>query len=138
VPARNIPESDPAATVPGRLFAATALAQPPGVSSQDGALVLALGTAADGTVDRLRAGEAVSLVLLTATALGLASCPISEPLEIAKTREALREDVFGDEQFPQMLVRVGWAAVNADPLPATPRRALTESVTRLDGSSLDF
>jgi len=56
----------------------------------------------------------------------------------AKTREALREDVFGDEQFPQMLVRVGWAAVNADPLPATPRRALTESVTRLDGSSLDF
>jgi len=138
VPARNIPESDPAATVPGRLFAATALAQPPGVSSQDGALVLALGTAADGTVDRLRAGEAVSLVLLTATALGLASCPISEPLEIAKSREAHREDVFGDEQFPQMLVRVGWAAVNADPLPATPRRALTESVTRLDGSSLDF
>ncbi|MGY4651218.1 Acg family FMN-binding oxidoreductase [Mycobacterium sp. URHB0021] len=138
VPARNTPESDPTASVPGRLFSATALAQPPGVSSQDGALVLALGTAADEKVDRLRAGEAVSLVLLTATALGLASCPISEPLEIAKTREGLREDVFEDEQFPQILVRVGWAAVNADSLRATPRRALTETVTQLDGSFFDF
>jgi hypothetical protein len=34
----------------------------------------------------MRAGEAASLVLLTATALGLASCPIAEPLEVAQTR----------------------------------------------------
>jgi hypothetical protein len=27
-----------------------------------------------------------------------------------------------------MLLRVGWAAINADPLPATPRRDLTEVV----------
>ncbi|MDT7765151.1 MAG: hypothetical protein QOC63_4571, partial [Mycobacterium sp.] len=135
VPARSTPESDPAAVVPGRLFAGPALAQPPGVSSdEDGALVLALGTAADGEVDRLRAGEAVSLVLLTATALGLASCPITEPLEIAETREVVRQDVFGGEQFPQMLLRIGWAPVNADPLPATPRRPLSDIVTRLDGS----
>jgi nitroreductase len=134
VPARSTPESDPAAVVPGRLFAGPALAQPPGVSSdEDGALVLALGTAADGEVDRLRAGEAVSLVLLTATALGLASCPITEPLEIAETREAVRQDVFGGEQFPQILLRIGWAPVNADPLPATPRRPLSDIVTRLDG-----
>jgi hypothetical protein len=138
VPARNTPESNPAAVVPGRVFAGTALAQPPGASKDDGALILALGTVADAELDRLRAGEAASLVLLTATAHGLASCPITEPLEIAETRGALREDVFGGEQFPQMLMRVGWAPVNADPLPATPRRPLRDIVTRLDASPFDF
>ena len=42
--------------------------------------------------------------------------------------------VFGVDAFPQMLVRVGWAAVNADPLPSTPRRALSDVVAKLDGS----
>ena len=53
----------------------------------------------------------------------------SEPLEIPETREAVRSDVFGDSGYPQMLIRVGWAAVNADPLPATPRRPLHGSPT---------
>ena len=82
------------------------------------------------------AGEATSLVLLTATALGLASCPITEPLEVAETRAAVQADVFGEEAYPQMLLRIGWAPVNADPLPSTPRRDLSEVVTRLDGSPL--
>ncbi len=70
----------------------------------------------------LRAGEATSIVLLTATALGLANCPITEPLEVADTRDEVREDVFGTDAHPQMLLRIGWAPVNADPLPSTPRR----------------
>ena len=74
------------------------------------------------------------LVLLTATALGLASCPITEPLEIPETRAAVRTNVFGADEYPQMLLRIGWAPVNADPLPSTPRRALSEVVARLDGS----
>jgi nitroreductase len=73
-------------------------------------------------------------VLLTATALGLASCPITEPLEIPETRAAVRADVFGADGYPQMLLRIGWAPLNADPLPSTPRRALSEVVARLDGS----
>jgi nitroreductase len=88
--------------------------------------VVALGTEADDDLARLRAGEATSLVLLSATAMGLASCPVTEPLEIPKTREAVRADVFGTSGHPQMLVRVGWAPVNADPLPSTPRRPLPE------------
>ena len=75
-------------------------------------------------------------MLLTATALGLASCPITEPLEIAETRAALRSEVLGDEGYPQMLLRIGWAPVNADPLPSTQRRALSEVVAQLDGSPL--
>jgi hypothetical protein len=135
VPARNTPESSPDSPVPGRLFAGTALAQPSEASpGDDHGVLLALGTKDDDDLARLRAGEATSLVLLTATGLGLASSPITEPLEIGTTREAVRADAFDDEDYPQMLLRVGWAPINADPLPATPRRALDDVVRRLDGS----
>jgi nitroreductase len=90
--------------------------------------MLALGTRTDDRLARLRAGEATSIVLLTATAMGLASCPVTEPLEIAETREAVRCDVFGADAYPQMLLRVGWAPINADPLPSTPRRPLSDIV----------
>jgi nitroreductase len=135
VPARNAPESDAGAAVPGRIFAGATLVQPPDTSSAtDRSVVLALGTEADDATARLRAGEATSVVLLTATALGLASCPITEPLEIAETRDHLQEDVFGMGSFPQMLIRIGWAPVNADAMPATPRRPLSAVATWLDGS----
>jgi hypothetical protein len=135
VPARNAPESDPRSPLPGRVFAGTTLAQPADVSpADDHGVLLALGTAGDEELARLRAGEATSMLLLTATALGLASCPVTEPLEIRETREAIRSDVFGDDRFPQMLLRVGWAPINVDPLPATPRRPIDEVVLRLDGS----
>ena len=136
VPARSTPESDPAAPVPPRLFAGPALAQPPDTPSvDDNAIVLALGTKDDSTLARLRAGEASSLVLLSATALGLASCPVTEPLEITETRDAVQIEVFGISWFPQMLLRIGWAPVNADPLPATPRRPLNDVVEYLDGTA---
>lgn len=129
VPARSVPAPSPGAPIPGRLFADPLLAQPPGASpAEDRAVMLALGTEHDDRLAQLRAGEATSVVLLTATALGLASCPVTEPLEIAETRAAVRRDVFGTSGYPQMLLRVGWAPINADPLPATPRRFLDDTV----------
>lgn len=135
VPARNIPPSDPAAPLPGRLFPGATLAQPSDTEpAADNAVVLALGTKDDTPLSRLRAGEAMSLVLLTATAQGLSSCPVTEPLEVADTRSAVQDYVFGAGGFPQMLMRIGWAPANADPLPATPRLPLGEVVEWLDGS----
>lgn len=132
VPARNTPDPDPASPLPARVFAGPALSQPDGTQSDaDNAVVLVLGTEDDDELARLRAGEATSLVLLSATAMGLATCPVTEPLEIAHTREAVRNDVFGVSGHPQMLVRVGWAALNADPLPATPRRPPPEVASRV-------
>jgi nitroreductase len=129
VPARNTPESDPEAKIPGRFFAGPTLAMPSGASSaEDNAVVLALGTRDDNLLARLRAGEVTSVVLLSATSMGLASCPVTEPLEVAETRELVRADVFGNSFYPQMLVRVGWAPINADPLPSTPRRELADVV----------
>lgn len=123
VPARNTPQFDPNARIPGRLFAGPALSMPSGSSAaEDNAIVLGLGTRNDDRLSQLRAGEATSIVLLTATSMGLASCPVTEPLEVAETREAVRTETFGDRGYPQMLLRVGWAPINADPLPSTPRR----------------
>jgi nitroreductase len=129
VPARSVPAPNAGAPIPGRLFADPMLAQPPGAGpAEDRAVMLALGTDDDDRLAQLRAGEATSVVLLTATALGLANCPVTEPLEIAETRAAVRRDVFGTSGYPQMLLRVGWAPINADPLPATPRRFLDDTV----------
>lgn len=129
VPARNAPTSDPTATIPSRFFAGPALVMAPGSSaSDDNAVVLALGTRTDDRLAQLRAGEATSIVLLTATSMGLASCPVTEPLETAETRDTVRSEIFGDGSYPQMLLRVGWAPINADPLPSTPRRELTDFV----------
>jgi hypothetical protein len=128
VPARNIPPSDHTAPIPGRVLAGPGL-QPSGVTpADDNGAILALGTETDDRLAQLRAGEATSVVLLTATAIGLACCPITEPLEITETRDAVRADVFGESGHPQMLLRLGWAPINADPLPSTPRRRLSRVV----------
>ncbi|MDY6995802.1 MAG: nitroreductase family protein [Actinomycetota bacterium] len=137
VPARSVPGPDGTGPIPLRAFAGGVLAHNQNAAAADDkAAVLALGTVEDDRLSRLRAGEATSIVLLTATALGLASCPITEPLEIAETRKSVSADVFGDDGYPQMLLRVGWAPVNADPLPSTPRRDLSEFVSDLDDSPL--
>ena len=43
--------------------------------------------------------------------------PLTEPLEITGTRETVRTRVTAGS-YPLMVLRIGWAPVNADPLPA--------------------
>lgn len=137
VPARNTPAAETQGAFPPRVFANPALEQPSGVQPRDDAgVVLVLATATDDPAAQLAAGEATGWVLLTATALGLASCPLTEPLELAGTRAEVRTKLLGGDGFPQMLLRVGWAALNADPLPATPRRPLSDVAVHLDGTPL--
>lgn len=93
--------------------------------------ILVLATPGDERISRLRAGEAASAVMLTATAAGLASCPLTEPLELAGTRTEIRSDVLHDSGFPQIIIRIGWAGQSAEPIPLTPRRPLEEVVRPL-------
>jgi hypothetical protein len=85
-----------------------------------------LGTASDDTLSQLRAGEALSAVTLHATSVGLASCPLSQVLEIDATRRSLRDDVLGGAMSPQVVLRLGWAP--PVPLPATPRRRVRDVI----------
>ena len=61
----------------------------------------------------------------TATTLGLASCPLSQPLEIGATRRTLRDDVLSGTLCPQIVLRLGWPPVGPPP-PATPRRSFVD------------
>lgn len=127
IPAANLLDrTDPSGT--GRRFSPGRLTQAPGGAAVDGAVLLVVGTASDDPLSRLRAGEAVSAVLLHATALGLATCPLSQPLEVETTRRALGRRVLDDTLTPQLLLRVGWAPAGPLP-PATPRRSVDEVLT---------
>jgi hypothetical protein len=90
--------------------------------------MLVIATSGDDVLSRLRAGEAVSAALLAATEVGLATCPLSQPLEIADSRRHIRDTVLGGSAEPQLLIRLGWAPTTAAPLPATARRDIEEVV----------
>ncbi len=125
----GIPETnllvDATATGDGlaRSFSPGSLAQEPG---PDGALLLVVGTASDDRLSQLRAGEALSAVLLHATDVGLATCPLSQPLEVESTYRAVRDDLLGGRLAPQVLIRIGWGP--QAPLLPTPRRPLDDMV----------
>jgi hypothetical protein len=72
----------------------------------------------------LRAGEALSAVLLTATRLGLATTPLSQGVEIENVRRKIRRSILQVTEHPQLIVRVGWPVPGAAELPVTGRRDL--------------
>ncbi|MTL13668.1 NAD(P)H nitroreductase, partial [Nocardia seriolae] len=95
----------------------------------DASRMLVVSTGSNDLRAWLRAGEATSAVLLTATARGLASCALSEPLELPAIRERIRTHLLGGAGHPQLMVRLGRVATSAAPVPAAPRLPLS-AVTR--------
>jgi hypothetical protein len=132
VPAANVP-ADPDGVVPVRHFAGAELAQSElGDFEDDGTVILLLATPGDGPVDHLRAGEALSAVLLRATHIGLATDPISQPLEVPATRQQLQARILGGSAAPQVLLRLGWAPMSTVPVPQTGRRPLADTIDFLE------
>ncbi|GAA0926202.1 Acg family FMN-binding oxidoreductase [Pseudonocardia zijingensis] len=130
VPASHVatPTSGTLNLSPLRQFGAAGLAQAPWLPGQgrgdDAAELLVVTTTGDEVIDHITAGEATSAVLLAATALGHATTPLSQALEIDSTRLRVRRDILHVPEHPQLVVRVGWPATGAPALPATPRRDL--------------
>jgi nitroreductase len=99
----------------------------------DAAELLVLATPDDDLKSWLRAGEATSAALLTATDLRLAACPLSQATELADTRADIRRLVLDDAAIPHLILRVGWAHTAAKPLPRSPRRPLDQVLGYLPG-----
>jgi nitroreductase len=111
-----------------RTFPHGTLAEPDGKRYGQQTEYLVIATSGDDLLSRLRAGEATSAALLGATELGLATCPLSQPLEIADTRRVIRDDVLDGAAEPQLIIRLGWAPTNAARLPFTPRRDVRDII----------
>jgi hypothetical protein len=88
--------------------------------------VIAVCTGPDDVHAWLDAGETLSAIWLYAHEIGLSLVPLSQVIEVATTREALRHEVFFDMAQPQVLARVGWLEISRRPLPSTPRRPLSD------------
>lgn len=97
---------------------------PGGGPPDDAAELLVIATSDDELVDRLRAGEATSAVLLAATQRGLATTPLSQAIEVESSRREIQQEVLRTTAHPQLIIRVGWPATGAAELPVTPRRDL--------------
>ncbi|MFC4070022.1 nitroreductase family protein [Actinoplanes subglobosus] len=82
--------------------------------------IAVLATRGDSRLDWLRAGQALQRVLLTATLLGLATTPISQPVEVPAVRRALTGPAA--DVRAQMVLRVGYGRVAG----RSPRRPLDE------------
>jgi len=119
---------------PLRCFPGGRLDQPPAPAdgpADDSAELLVVATPGDGPLDRLRAGEATSAVLLAATRMRLATTPLSQGIEVDATRRAIQDEVLHVPEQPQLVLRVGWPATGAPPpLPSTPRRPLRSVLLR--------
>ena len=133
-PARNTPAAEKQGKFPARVFANPALEQPGGVEARDDAgVVLVLATATDDPIAQLprRGGHRGGPVDRDGTGPGQLPADRA-PRKLVESRAEVRTKLLGGDGFPQMLLRVGWAALNAEPLPATPRRPLSDVVVRLD------
>jgi nitroreductase len=115
-----------------RWFPRGTLRQPRGGADHQDQSALAILTAVDEhPVSVLRAGEALSAVLLEATAQGLGTTPITQVLEVPETRARLRH-VVGAHRPPVVALRLGWPEALSEPLPPTPRRPLEQVLTEVD------
>lgn len=90
--------------------------EPAPTAPRDHAELFVCGTLGDDRLAWLRAGEAVGAVLLTATNIGLDTSLLSLPT--GPRRHAIRTEVFDGIVVPQVLLRVGWAPDDGEPLPA--------------------
>ncbi|AGL16946.1 nitroreductase [Actinoplanes sp. N902-109] len=120
VPAWAMGPDDPRAGVPVRHFAELLPFPLPVGHFETEPTVLLLSTGGDTVFEHIAAGQALQRVLLTATWLGLAAMPISQPLELSTTRDKLSGT--GPGSTAQILLRVGYGR----PVRATPRRPLED------------
>lgn len=97
----------------------------PGVDK--GAAYVILFGLADQPEDLLRGGEALSALLLLATADGLATAALSEAVEVTWPRLLLRDLLSGLGE-PYVAVRLGYP-VSGQPVPASPRRFPADAIT---------
>jgi nitroreductase len=101
-----------------------------GTAHDRGAAYVVLFGNGDEPLELLHAGEALSALLLLATADGLATAPLSDTIEVEWPRHLLRT-LLADVGEPYLVIRLGYVPSH-EPVPAAPRRALHDVITVTD------
>jgi nitroreductase len=105
--------------VPLRSLALPGVGISPGLHDDVATIYALVFTDTDERLDWLRAGEALSAMLLSATAVDLAASPISDVIEVPETRTEVSHILDGP-QYAQIAVRIGHPPMGE--LSASPRR----------------
>jgi nitroreductase len=128
IPDAAIAHHAPQTTVPGRDFGHHG--DLPISAAHDHAAAFAILYGRDDTaVDWLRAGEALSAGLLTATELGVSVLPLSATVEIAATRQAMRV-LLSSRGRPYLVLRLGTINPDNPGPPHTPRLPADQIIER--------
>ena len=98
-----------------------------GAAHDQGAAYVVLFGRSGHPADLLRGGEALSALLLLATADGLATSPLSDAVEAEWPRRLLRGLISGIGE-PYLTVRLGYRH-DREPVPAAPRRDPRDVIT---------
>ncbi|HET6484438.1 MAG TPA: nitroreductase, partial [Actinoplanes sp.] len=98
-----------------------------GAAHDQGAAYVVLFGLDDAPGNLLRGGEALSALLLLATADGLATAPLSDAVEVEWPRHLVR-GLIADIGEPYLLVRIGYRH-DRQPVPAAPRRDTADVIT---------
>ena len=96
--------------------------------------IVALSTYDDSHACALGCGEALSAVLLEATMVGLATCPLTHLTELDASRDIVRA-LIGGTREPQLLIRIGRVPALAEHPPMTPRRALADVLRIIESTT---
>jgi nitroreductase len=119
LPARVLPGQPPQTTVPGRDFGRPGTL-PVGSGHDRAASYLLLFGDDDEPSSWLLAGEALSMLWLTAVELGISVLPLSAAVEVESTRQTLRQ-VLAGLGHPYLVLRLGIADPDQAGPPHTPR-----------------
>lgn len=128
VPTTSIPAVNPHRPAMPSRYLEGSLPDPLHESSETVDGLVAICTATDGQEAWLRAGETLSALWLDAVRHGLSLLPLSQVVEVAETRMALRSLLLSGMPHPQLVVRLGWQEMTRPELPQTPRRAVEDAL----------
>ena len=130
IPAGTVPERPPRTTVPNKDFGLGSL--PIGAGGDSAATFGVLCGAVDEPKAWLAAGEALSAAWLVAAGSGVSVVPMSAPIEIKSTREALRKLISGADH-PYLVLRLGISDATQPPPERTPRLPLDMIMSKSSG-----